>query len=198
MSSPSTRTWRWSFLRSSHSFCMWLCHPPIKSKVYPLPPPHTHTHTHISKFCCIGLCFLWLRECDGSDVLRLVSLGSKKARLIVTLKLYKVWGNLGERYTELLVLFLQIFYKVRNFFKIRGVKWKDFFFFFLKEGLFALWCRRSPDLLRLSHCGAPVSLTERPCGGSWRGKGHQMHLGFFVCFLFAFERTVSCYNEAEE
>ena len=55
-------------------------------------------------------------------MLRLVSLGSKKARLIVTLKLYKVWGNLGERYTELLVLFLQIFYKVRNFFKIRGVK----------------------------------------------------------------------------
>ena len=53
-------------------------------------------------------------------MLRLVSPGSEKARLIITLKLYKVWGNLGERYTELLVLFLQSFYKVWNFFKIRS------------------------------------------------------------------------------
>ena len=184
MSSPSTRTWRWSFLRSSHSFCMWLCHPPIKSKVYPLPPPHTHTHTHISKFCCIGLCFLWLRECDGSDVLRLVSLGSKKARLIVTLKLYKVWGNLGERYTELLVLFLQIFYKVRNFFKIRGVKWKDFFFFFFKGRPF---CTLMPKEPRPPEAVTLWGPSQPHWEAMWReleGERTSDAFGFFCLFPF--------------
>ena len=68
---------------------------------------HELTRTRAWRFPTIFLLMLmWLchQRVWRSDVLRLLSPGSEKARLIVTLKLYKVWGNLGERYTELLVL----------------------------------------------------------------------------------------------